>query len=149
MVQKMPPEQQFDFWLGEWDVLWGEGQQGTNRVDKILDGNVVREQFDGNLAMPFRGMSLSVYDARAELWRQTWVDTEGNYWAFTGGFEDGRMTLSTEVETEGKPAQLRMVFFNIEADELDWNWERSEDGGRSWELRWHIHYRRKQLDFPD
>lgn len=137
------PEQQFDFWLGEWDVSWAEGQQGTNRIDKILDGKVIREQFDGNPAMPFRGMSLSVYDAGEKRWRQTWVDTEGNYWAFEGGFEDGRMILSTEVEAGGKLDQLRMVFFNIEADELDWNWERSKDGGRSWELRWHIHYRRR------
>ena len=54
------------------------------------------------------------------------------------------MTLSTEVEVEGKPVQLRMVFFNIEADVLDWNWERSEDGGQNWELRWHIHYTRRR-----
>ncbi len=138
------PERQFDFWLGEWDVSWGEGQQGANRIDKILDGKVIREQFDGNPAISFRGMSLSVYDAGAELWRQTWVDTEGNYWAFTGGFEDGRMTLSTEVEADGKLVQLRMVFFNIADDQLDWHWERSEDGGRNWELRWHIHYRRRK-----
>jgi len=133
MDQMIPPERQFDFWLGEWEVSWGEGQRGTNRIDKILDDKVIRERFDGNPAMPFRGMSLSAYDAQGEQWRQTWVDTEGNYWAFTGGFKDGRMTLSTEVEADGKPVQLRMVFFNIAADELDWHWERSEDGGRSWE----------------
>ncbi len=143
MAERTPPEKQFDFWLGAWDVSWGEGQGGTNRIDKILDGKVIREQFDGNPAAPFRGMSLSVYDPRAELWRQTWVDTEGNYWAFSGGFEDGRMTLATEVEVEGKPVLLRMVFFDIAADELEWHWERSEDGGKSWELRWHIHYKRR------
>jgi hypothetical protein len=113
--------QQFDFWLGDWDVSWSDGQRGTNRVDKILNGKVIREQFDGNPGAPFQGMSLSVYDTQTELWRQTWVDTEGNYWAFEGGFEDGRMTLSTEVEAEGKPVQLRMVFYNITADQLDWD----------------------------
>ena len=143
MAETTAPERQFDFWLGEWDVSWGEGQGGTNRVDKILDGKVIRERFDGNPALPFRGMSLSVYDARAELWRQTWVDSEGNYWSFKGRFADGRMTLATEVEVEDKLVLLRMVFFDIAADELDWNWERSEDGGRSWELRWHIRYKRK------
>ena len=104
---------------------------------------MIRERFDGYPGAPFRGLSLSVYDAGSEQWRQTWVDTEGNYWAFKGGFVDGRMTLVTEVEAEGRPVQLRMVFHNIEADELDWKWERSEDGGRSWEVRWHIHYSRK------
>ena len=143
MTETTPPDRGFDFWLGEWQVSWGEGQQGTNRIDKILDGVVIRERFDGNPAMPFWGMSLSVYDTRSELWRQTWVDNEGNYWTFRGRFADGRMILSTEVAVEGKPVLLRMVFHNIETDELDWNWERSEDGGRNWALRWHIHYTRK------
>jgi len=143
MTETTPPAQAFDFWLGEWVVSWDEGGQGVNRIDKILDGKVIREQFDGRPDMPFRGMSLSVYDPRSELWRQTWVDNDGNYWAFHGRFQDGRMTLSTEVDVEGKPVLLRMVFYNIEADELDWNWERSEDGGRTWDLRWHIHYTRQ------
>lgn len=143
MTKTTTPERQFDFWLGEWEVSWGEGQRGTNRIDKILDGKVIREQFDGNPAVPFQGLSLSVYDPDAELWRQTWVDNEGNYWTFRGRFEGGRMILSTEVTVEDKPVLLRMVFYDIQTDQLDWNWERSEDGGRTWQLRWHIHYRRK------
>ncbi len=143
MANTTAPEEQFDFWLGDWDVSWGDGQQGTNRIDKILEGKVIREQFDGNPAMAFRGMSLSVYDARREQWRQTWVDIEGTYWAFRGGFEDGRMILSTEEVVEGKDVLLRMVFYDIAADELEWSWERSDDGGESWQQKWHIHYRRK------
>ncbi len=143
MAKTMAPEEQFDFWLGDWEVSWGDGQQGTNRIDKILDGKVIREQFDGNPAMDFRGLSLSVYDSAGEQWRQTWVDMQGNYWAFHGGFEDGRMTLSTEQVAEGKGVLLRMVFYNIAADELDWSWERSDDDGDSWQQNWHIHYRRK------
>jgi hypothetical protein len=72
MAKKTPPERQFDFWLGDWQLAWGEGQQGTNRIDKILDGKVIREQFDGNPAMPFQGLSLSVYNPGLEEWRQTW-----------------------------------------------------------------------------
>ena len=78
------------------------------------------------------GMSLSVYDPRSELWRQTWVDNEGNYWAFRGRFEDGRLILSTEVGIEGKPVLLRMVFHNIEADELKWYLE----SPRGRKVRW-------------
>jgi hypothetical protein len=106
-------------------------------------GSYHREQFDGCPAMNFRGMSLSVYDTRREQWRQTWVDMEGNYWAFRGGFEDGRMILATEEVVEGQDVLLRMVFYDIAADELEWSWERSDDGGESWQQKWHIHYRRK------
>jgi len=35
------------------------------------------------------------------------------------------------------------VFKNITAKEFDWNWEESTDAGKSWQLRWPIHYRRK------
>ena len=142
MAEEMLPERQFDFWLGEWDVTWGEGERGSNRVESILDGRVIQENFDGNPAMPFRGMSLSVYKARLGKWLQTWVDNEGNYWHFSGGFEDGRMVLSTEDVIEGKSMNLRMVFYNIAANHLDWKWQRSEDGGQTWRTLWEIAYSR-------
>lgn len=144
MSAELSPERQFDFWLGLWDVSWGEDKDegGTNRVELLFDGKLVQENFDAP-SLNFRGMSLSVYDARGELWRQTWADNQGNYWTFTGHFQDGRMILSTEDIVDGQPVWLRMVFYNISADVIDWNWERSLDGGENWELRWHIHYRRK------
>jgi len=44
---------------------------------------------------------------------------------------------------DGRPVKLRMVFYNIAADSLDWDWERSDDDGASWTLQWRLHYRRK------
>jgi hypothetical protein len=146
MAEEIPPERQFDFWLGEWDVTWGEGERGTNRIESILDGRVIQENFDGNPAMPFKGMSLSVYVARLGQWLQTWVDNEGNYWHFSGAFKDGRMVLSTEDVIEGKKVHLRMVFYNITADRLDWKWQRSVDDGQTWKTIWEIIYKRKSSD---
>lgn len=145
MTEENLPERQFDFWLGEWDVSLGEDQHGSNRIERILDGKVILENFDGNPAIPFRGMSLSVYNPRLGRWQQTWVDTEGNYWHFNGGFKDDRMVLTTEDVIDGKLVQLRMVFYDIAADTLKWQWERSEDGGKTWQVRWLIHYRRKTV----
>jgi hypothetical protein len=145
MSVEFSPERQFDFWLGHWDVSWGEGEDehGSNRVELLFDGKVVQENFDAP-SLNFQGKSLSVYDARDEQWRQTWADNQGNYWTFSGRFQDGRMILSTEDRVDGQPVWLRMVFYNILAGSIDWDWERSLDGGENWELRWHIHYRRKQ-----
>jgi hypothetical protein len=42
----------------------------------------------------------------------------------------------------------RMVFLNITRDSLDWRWEKSEDGGKSWQLMWPIHYERKKIVIP-
>jgi hypothetical protein len=138
-----PEAHQFDFWVGEWALTWGEDANGTNTVSKVLDGCVILEKFDGAPSMQFQGWSVSTFDTTSARWKQTWVDNQGSYLDFVGGFEDGKMTLSRETTIDGKPALQRMVFHNITDDELDWNWERSFDGGETWEPRWQIHYRRK------
>jgi len=138
-----PEARQFDFWIGEWDVTWGEGERGTNRIESILNDRVILENFDGNPAMPFRGMSVSVYSPQRGCWQQTWVDDTGNYWAFSGGFADRRMTLATDDFVAGQPVKRRMVWYNIAPDSLDWNWERSDDGGATWKVLWALHYRRR------
>ena len=138
-----PEARQFDFWLGDWDVTWGEGERARNRVEAILDGCVVQENFDGAPSSPLQGMSLSVYSASQRQWHQTWVDNSRNYWSFSGGWQGDRMVLGTEVERDGRPVRLRMVWFNIRRDTLDWNWERSDDGGLTWSVQWHLRYTRR------
>ena len=139
-----PGPRQFDFWLGDWEVTWGEGERGRNRVEAALDGHVVIENFDGRPSTPLQGMSVSVYHPARGLWQQTWVDNTGNYWAFTGRFAEGRMILGTEVEREGRLVRLRMVWHNIGPEALDWNWERSDDGGQAWSVLWALHYTRRR-----
>jgi len=75
------------------------------------------------------------------------VDNQGGYLLFTGEFNDGQMELRTEPsEREGKTFISRMVFRNITKNSLDWDWQRSEDGGKTWQDLWNIHYERKQPD---
>lgn len=140
-----PPEaRQFDFWLGDWEVTWGEDQRGANRIHPILDGRVILENFDGSPSLQFKGMSVSVYNPNIGRWQQTWVDDTGNYWAFTGGFAGGQMILVADDVVEGRPVKRRMVWYNIAAGALDWNWERSDDSGATWQVLWTLHYRRKR-----
>jgi hypothetical protein len=134
---------EFDFWLGDWDVTWGDNQRGRNKVEAILDGAVILEQFDGQAASPLRGMSVSVYHPGRAEWRQTWVDNQGSYWAFAGGFAEGRMTLGTDEVRSGQAVKLRMQWHNIEANAFDWHWQRSEDGGQTWQVLWAIRYTRR------
>ena len=87
---------QFDFWLGEWDCTWhadGLEHKGTNSVYADLGGVVVVENFDGRPSLDYQGLSFSVYDRDAHRWKQTWVDSDGKYLDFTGGFSDGAMEL--------------------------------------------------------
>jgi hypothetical protein len=144
-----PEQKQLDFWLGEWELTWpgnksGETAHGTNSVKRVLDGCVVEENFNGGTAMHLRGTSVSLFDARSGRWKQTWVDNEGGYLDFVGEFKDGQMVLQREAaRPDGTKALQRMVYKNITPNEFDWSWERSLDGGKTWQVLWPIHYRRK------
>ena len=146
-----PASAEFDFWLGTWDLTWpaeqtggipGEMASGTNRIERVLGGCVIEENFstaDGS----FLGRSLSLHDERSGVWRQTWVDSSGAYLVFAGGLEDGQMILTTEpVDRNDEIVVNRMVFRDIEEDSLSWAWQGSRDGGDSWTDLWNIEYRR-------
>jgi hypothetical protein len=143
-----PQQKQFDFWVGEWDLTWpgekpGEVEHGSNSIQRILDGCVVQENFSGLDTNHLRGTSVSIFDARAGLWKQTWVDNEGGYLDFAGEFKDGQMILQREAFRDGKKFLQRMVWKNITADSFAWSWEASQDGGKTWQVNWPIHYKRK------
>src|SRR3954471_340170 len=60
-----------DFWVGNWDVYAGGELAGTDLVERILGGCAVVEHWRG--AGGDEGISLFAYDARRDLWTQTWV----------------------------------------------------------------------------
>lgn len=144
-----PEQKQFDFWVGEWDLRWpgnnpGDTAHGTNSVRRVLGGCVVEENFSGGDATNLRGQSVSLFDASAGRWKQTWVDNEGGYLDFAGEFKDGQMILWRKAtRPDGTKALQRMVFKNIARDEFDWSWEGSKDGGKTWTVVWPIHYKRR------
>ena len=134
------PEKQFDFWLGEWDLTWGEDGKATNHVLRIMNDRIIQENFSSpNL----QGMSVSSYERERGLWCQTWVDNNGTYLDFTGKFQDGKMILVRDAIVKGEACQQRMVWQNIETDKFDWSWERSDDRGKTWRVLWEIKYKRK------
>ena len=135
-------QRQFDFWLGEWDLSWGDGATATNSVYRDFDGHVIVESFDGRPALELQGTSLSTYDPASGKWKQTWVDNQGSHYEFAGAFRAGEMELRTETEVCGRPTLLRMRWFNIREDALDWAWERSDDGGQHWTPLWEVAYSR-------
>ena len=139
-----PEAGQFDFWLGEWELTWGEDGRGSNRITKILDGCVIQEEFDGTPAIPLLGLSVSTFNSVSGKWQQTWVDNSGGYLDLVGEFKDGTMILARNAVIQEKPVTFRMVFYNITANELDWSWERSDDDGENWQPVWQIHYLRKK-----
>ncbi|HYM76689.1 MAG TPA: hypothetical protein VE377_11985 [Candidatus Dormibacteraeota bacterium] len=143
-----PQQKQFDFWVGEWNLTWpgekpGETGHGTNSIKRTMDGCVVQENFSGDDSMHLRGTSVSTFDTNSSRWKQTWVDNEGGYLDFTGEFKNGQMILQREAVRNGVKILQRMVWKNITPNEFDWSWEDSRDGGKTWEVNWPIHYKRR------
>jgi hypothetical protein len=88
------PHQQFDFWLGAWDVFGGTTLVGTNEVRSRIDGCVVEENWTS--AFNGHGRSLNAYDAATGTWSQMWVSSGGCPFGvilLEGGFAGGSMTM--------------------------------------------------------
>ena len=143
-------EHNFDFWLGKWNAEWtdsnGNEGKGTNHIFKVLDGKVIEENFEiteGSQA-GFKGKSLSVYNPFSNKWHQAWADNQGGYYNFHGVVEgDKKMFQTAQLEKDGKILQQRMVFYNIKQDRFTWDWEGTNDGGKTWNLLWRINYTRQ------
>ncbi len=131
-----------DFWIGDWDLTW-DGGGGRNTITRELDGHVLIERFVAGGEDAFSGMSVSVEDPSSGIWRQTWVDSAGSYWAFVGGPQrDGTFVFSTAGPVDAEHMVKRMVFSNVSTDSLDWRWEFSPDSVH-WQQRWAIKYQRR------
>lgn len=150
-LDELNPEQYFDFWLGTWELTWedadGTEGQGINHIERILDGKVIKENFEtlSGSNKGFIGKSYSVYNPRTNEWKQTWVDNSSGYLDFTGEFEDDKRIFKRKgVNKQGEEILQRMVFYDITQNSLTWDWEISEDDGESWQLRWRIFYERAE-----
>lgn len=150
------PETCFDFWLGTWDLAWedadGTPARGFNRIERILDGHVIKESFKAltGAYKGFEGESYSVYNTQTGVWKQTWVDNNGDYLDFTGEVHgDKRIFKRRGISPGGQEIFQRMVFYDITGDSFTWDWEVSEDNGDTWQLRWRIFYKRAAHDEKD
>ena len=144
-------EASYDFWLGKWEANWvnadGSTGSGTNHIFKVLDGKVLEENFKITTGKQagFLGMSISVFNPNKKEWHQAWADNQGGYIDLIGEIEDDKKVFKTKPLTNGdKVIMQRMVFYNIKKDKFTWDWEGTQDGGKSWNLQWRINYSRQK-----
>ena len=101
-----PEHRQFDFWVGEWDVVPNPatplpgtpppgGQPASNVVEKAHDGCVVVENWDDRRGGT--GQSFNIYDRVSQQWHQTWVDSNGGLHEYWGELKDGKMVFTGSV----------------------------------------------------
>ncbi|MBS3738319.1 DUF1579 family protein [Mesohalobacter halotolerans] len=125
--QELKPDHYFDFWVGKWNVSWKEPDgnvgKGTNIVLKTLDDQVIEENFKITSVNQkgFKGKSLSVYQPQSDVWRQTWIDNQGDYYNFTGKIDGDKRIFETQTpkRKDGTMFKQRMVFHHITKTPLD------------------------------
>ena len=86
---------EFDFWVGDWDAFDVDSSTirvARARVDLILDGCVLREDYEGSNGL--KGQSLTIYDTRRRVWHQSWVTNRGQLLIIEGNIHAGEMVLS-------------------------------------------------------
>jgi len=141
-----PVYQQFDFWVGEWNVFAVNGQQaGTSKVERLLDSCVLLENWYS--AGGSSGKSFNAYNGAKAKWQQYWVDNSGGVTEYLNGrFENGSMIMETEkIPLPNQSFRImRMTFTPISKDKVRQHGESSTDGGQNWKTDFDLEYRRKQ-----
>ncbi len=135
---------QFDFWIGQWEVVDGEGNaQGTNTIEPILGGCALQESWSG--ASGSVGHSYNVYDRATGGWHQTWVDNSGLLLQIEGGLDDGSMVLVGEGKArDGAAIRHRITWTPLEDGRVRQHWQTSRDDGTSWSDAFLGFYQRKR-----
>ena len=135
----------FDFWVGDWDVQpTGKPrapQGASSRVEKILSGCVIFENWEPGPGRGGAGKSFNIYNASTKKWEQYWVDATGRITHYFGEFrEDGN--LYYEADQFGTGNRIRMTFFNQGKDRVRQVGHLSTDSGKTWTVSFDLTYER-------
>ena len=149
--EKDPIYNQFDYWVGEWNVYDLKGNiAGTSKITKILDNCVILEEWTSASAQQgqiFSGKSFNSYNATTKQWQQNWVDNSGSSNEYlTGYFENDAMHFISRPFNLAKNsvAIRKITFFKLKDNKIRQLGEISSDEGKRWATEYDLEYRPKQ-----
>lgn len=133
----MEPEyRQFDFWLGQWNVIGGPKSDrvvGRNSITQVSLGCALAEHWVNSNGMD--GHSLNVYDKANGRWTQFWIGSDGVILHLMGGLRDGKMVLEGTLPGAKGGEQLQRVTWTPNADgTVTQHWQTSDDAGKTWQI---------------
>ncbi len=125
--------QQFNFWLGHWEVRNPDGKKaGTNQIKKVYDGCVLTEHYS-NLQGPY-GSSLSMYDRTTGKWHQTWGDKSGLRLQLEGQVVAERMVLSgATLDDKGQSVLHQIAWTPNENGTVTQHWQVKSPDKSGWD----------------
>jgi tetratricopeptide (TPR) repeat protein len=137
----------FDFWVGDWDVFAADKQVGHNRIERILGGCALQENWTDLYGDT--GRSLNYYDPASGKWKQNWVDENGGLVWYEGEVRDGEMLFHGEnIAADGRKLLARVRLGPLTDGTVHHVIEHSKDGGKTWAVAFDAVYRPAKKDGP-
>jgi hypothetical protein len=142
---------QFDFWVGEWDVFPNGANQliAHSKIEKLYNGCAIRENW-----MPLVGAgggSLNAFDPASNRWHQTWIGSQPGRVEFDGGMAGNKMVLTgfwKGVNGPGQDALIRMSYTPQLDGSVRQHGEQSTDQGLTWSTNFDFIYKKRNEPIP-
>jgi tetratricopeptide (TPR) repeat protein len=127
-----PKYQEFDFWVGNWDVFNMNGTKvGVNKIQRILQGCMIFENWTSIRGS--QGKSINYYDPSSGKWRQNWIDENGQLIWYEGEVKNGAMHFSGKlIDKDGNQEIARVLLEPVEGGKVHHLIEHSKDDGATW-----------------
>ncbi len=133
---------QFDFWIGEWDVLVAGQKVGYNNIKSLQSGCIIEENWTGGGGET--GQSFNFYNPVTGLWHQSYMSNRGGNWMMDGAYKNGELRFEGHIYSPQSDVLVRMTFFNLEPGKVRQTAETSTDGGKTWVKGWDGLYLRRK-----
>lgn len=139
-----PEHRALDFWLGAWSInVPNESTTATSSVTLELDRCLVVERWNGGDG--HSGENLFGYSADDQSWHGFFADNHGRIHLFL----DGKTTPGSAIFTgpsrdaDGKTELNRITIRRVSATQVEQVWQKSSDGGKSWNTVFQGEYTRQ------
>lgn len=139
---------QFDFWVGEWNVVQtSDGQSaGDSKIELILGNCVIQENWTSRGNIGYAGKSYNVYNSNLKRWEQFWADNSAGMIHFYGNLKDSVMDYWTDEipQPDGTKLKRHLQFIPMGPDKVRQFSQGSTDGGKTWNVEYDFTYNRKK-----
>lgn len=124
-----PEYRQFDFWVGEWQVMKPDGTvAGANSIRREYGGCVLHERYQ--TPRGYSGESLNSYDPGRKRWHQTWVDNTGTLLLLDGGLQGTDMVLEgSTMDDQGVVTRHRITWTPNPDGTVRQHWQSTDPSG--------------------
>jgi hypothetical protein len=149
--------QRLSFLIGNWKVRsrfrlsrepekWEE-TQARSRISFQFEKCLMMERLEGTReGHVLRAAAMYAYNRNSKKYEWVGVDSgHGFLTLYTGSLTGNELLLESTVEISGHSIPLRRVLTKNPAGGFEVRFQRSTDGGRSWDTAWYLVYSRGKL----